>query len=124
MSKVNRKSITTFNELTKMGYSSFEVVLLSAQKAVEIIRSADYLRPENDNLTPKVAVLALGNLIDKKSDLKELKENYIKNYSGESLDLESEESTTSSVCEYDMVKKSDKNKIDNFFIFFEFMIIN
>lgn len=110
MSKVNRKSITTFNELTKMGYSSFEVVLLSAQKAVEIIRSADYLRPENDNLTPKVAVLALGNLIDKKSDLKELKENYIKNYSGESLDLESEEGDDYNVEEGHLPENLDISK--------------
>ena len=110
MSKVNRKSITTFNELTKMGYSSFEVVLLSAQKAVEIIRSADYLRPENDNLTPKVAVLALGNLIDKKSDLKELKENYIKNYSGESLDLESEEGDDYNVEEGNLPENLDISK--------------
>lgn len=58
-----KKSPVTFENLFNQK-SPFEVVILAAHRAIEIIKSGDPLRGKDDSVMPKLAIKALESLDD------------------------------------------------------------
>lgn len=75
--KEEKRTITTYEELVKKGYSSFEVVLLASQRAIELIRKGVYTRKDDEKLVPKLAVRALDDVLNNDVDLVELKHSFL-----------------------------------------------
>ena len=63
---LREKALVSYEELTK-DYSHFEIAFLSFQKALELIRTASYLKIADSaepSKKPKVAVVAMKSLCD------------------------------------------------------------
>lgn len=75
------EAIVTYDELSDK-YSHFEIAYLSFQKAIEIIRSAVFLKSlpgQKSKYKPAVAVVALKTLCDNPQEAEQFKEQVVNN---------------------------------------------